>query len=62
MAEPTASAGASTAQRIASQMSSTCTMGRQGLPSLTMAIFFCVEASAHRSLSTMSKRMRGEGP
>jgi hypothetical protein len=57
-----ASAGASAAQRIASQMSSTWAMGRHGLPSLTIAIFLRIQARALRSLSTMSKRMRGEGP
>ncbi len=43
-------------------MSSTCTTGRQGLPSLIMAIFFTVQARPLRSLITMSKRMRGEAP
>ena len=47
---------------MAPQMSSTWTTGRQGLPSLTMAMRLVVHANAHRSLITMSNRMRGEGP
>ena len=43
-------------------MSSTWTTGRHGLPSLIIAMRFVVQASAHRSLITMSNRMRGEGP
>src|SRR6185437_14637295 len=58
----TASAGASSVQRIAAQISSMCTTGRHGLPSLVIAIRWVVQASAHRSLITMSKRIRGEGP
>ena len=43
-------------------MSRPCTSGRQGLPSLIMAIFLVVQASPDRLFSTMSNRCRGEAP
>ena len=43
-------------------MSSACTSGRHGEPSLVMAISFVVHASPERLFRTMSKRMRGDAP
>ena len=58
----TASRGAVTAARMASQMSPTCTIGRHGLPSEVMLITPVVQAKPDRLFSTMSKRIRGDGP
>src|ERR1044071_5112764 len=42
-------------------MSSPCTSGRHGVPSLFIAIFLVVQASPARLFSTMSNRCRTEG-
>ena len=44
------------------QMSSTWTIGRQGVPSLSIRISFVVQASPQRLLRTTSKRIRGDAP
>ena len=43
-------------------MSSTCTIGRQGVPSLLMCTLPVATAHAVRLLSTMSQRSLGETP
>jgi hypothetical protein len=43
-------------------MSSACTSGRHGVPSLFIATCRVVQARPDRLLSTMSKRCRGEAP
>src|SRR5271165_6186489 len=47
---------------MASQMSATCTSGRQGVPSLVILICLVVQANPARLLSTISNRKRGDGP
>jgi hypothetical protein len=47
---------------IARQMSSAWMSGRQGVPSLSIAITPVVQARPARLFRTMSKRIRGEAP
>src|SRR5215467_649847 len=43
-------------------MSRMCTIGRHGVPSLVIAIFFVVHAKPARLLRTTSKRILGDAP
>ena len=54
--------GAVSTRRNALEISSACTSGRHGLPSLFIAILFVVQARPDKLLTTMSKRIRGDAP
>ena len=56
------SRGARSTQSMAWLMSRMWTNGRHGLPSLSMRMTFSVQACPARSLTTRSKRWRGEAP
>ena len=58
----TSSRGASSTARKARLMSSMCTSGRHGVPSLSSRTWPVVSATAVRLFTTMSRRSRVEAP